>query len=593
MARILCLFALTLAVLCTALAQPFHLDSSFATNGYFISSMPGWDKASDLAVQPDCKIVTVGHDGTFFNGTCVVSRFLPDGSLDNTFGLNGVATFSLSGNDQLNSVKLQPDGKIIVAGGRLNEALGLARLTPNGALDPSFGNGGKLVFPASTPKLDAPATGLAVLADGKILLATQSDAGNGQNDNMSVLVRLMPNGALDSTFANGGKLFLDIYPGLHELIDNLLLQPDGKILLAARHFAAVNPSPPVLVRLLSDGTFDPSFGNDGVAPLIIGIQFYDIKVMPDGKIMGLLYFDFDTFLARFYSNGSLDLSYGVNGMINLNPSFLINVTGFKLILQDDEKVVIGGIQSSLSPSPTPPFSYYVARFNPDGSSDTTFASDGHLFPDLAGNVENLNGISFHGLGFIGVGATQNALNQTDLVVFHLTNGTSASPPTSSFTANQNGLTASFTNTSAGATDYLWDFGDGQISSLEEPVHTYATSGTYEVKLTAYNKCVADESVQTITVNITDINERLEKKEFSVFPNPNNGSFILEVNIDIQSEINCCLVNSTGQILGCRFLTLQQGDNQPRLDFGFVQQGIYTLKIISRKKTNSMCLAIIR
>lgn len=591
--RLLCFTALILAAISTVLAQPFHVDSTFATNGYFISPMPGWDRASDLAIQPDCKIVTVGHVGTFFNGTCAVSRFLPDGSLDPSFGLNGVSTFSLAGNDQLNCVKLQPDGKIVVAGGKLNGALGVARLLPSGMLDPSFGNGGKVVFPVSTPKLDAPATGLAIQSDGKILIATQSDAGNGQNDNMSVLVKLMPDGTLDATFADNGKLFLDIYPGLHELIDVLILNTDGMIYLAARHFAATNSSPPVLVRLFSDGTLDPSFGIGGLAPLIIGIQFYDIKVMPNGKILGLLYFDFSTFLARFSPNGSLDLSFGVNGMINLDPSFPVSVGGFKLILQNDEKIIVGGTQTSFSSAGSPPFSYYVVRFNPDATYDTTFASEGHLFPDLDGNGEILNGIVPHGTGFIGVGATRNALNQTDLVVFRLENGIAPLPPAPSFTAIQNGLTVSFTNTSVGATDYLWDFGDGQISSLFETEHTYANSGTYEVKLTAYNKCVAAESAQTISVPITGIIETVGKNGFSVFPNPNNGSFAIEVNIDKQSEINCCLVNSTGQMVGCRYLTHGQGSNRIPIDFGQVSQGIYTLKIKSKEKTEFIRLVVIQ
>jgi len=594
MTRKLCLFALILATINTVLAQPFYLDSTFATNGYFISPMPGWDQASDLAIQPDCKIVTVGHIGTFFTGICAVSRFLPDGSMDATFGANGVSTFSLiTGNDQLNCVKLQSDGKIVVAGGRLNEALGVARLLSDGSLDNSFGNAGKVVLPFSTPELDAPATGLAIQPDGKILVATKSDASNGLNDNMSVIVRLMPDGSLDASFGDNGKLLLNIFPGLHEVVSLMMLHTDGKIYLAVKHFAAVNPSPPKLVRLHTDGTLDTTFGNGGFATLIIGIEFYDIKVMPDGNIMGLLYFNFDTFLARFSSDGSLDLSFGINGMTNLDPSFPVSVGGFRLLLQDDGKIVVAGTQFSLSSAGTPPRSFYVVRFNSDGSYDTSFAPEGHLFPDPTGSSEILNGFAYHGTGFVGVGSIRNALNQTDLVVFRLTNGTSAAPATASFVAVPNGLTVSFINSSVGATDYLWDFGDGQISYLPEPVYTYSNSGTYTVTLSAYNKCISAESVQSISVIATSVNETVEKNEFSVFPNPNNGFFVIEAKSHLQSEINCCLVNSLGQIVGCHFLMLQQGDNHFRLDFGIVPQGIYTLNFNSREKATSVHVVVIR
>jgi uncharacterized delta-60 repeat protein len=551
--------------------------------------LPGWDRAADLEIQPDCKIVTVGHVGTFFSGTCVVSRFLPDGSPDSSFGINGISTFSLSGNDELNVVALQPDGKIVVAGGQLNGALGVARLLPNGTLDPSFGDGGKVVFMTSSPKLDAPAKGLAIQPDGKILVATKSDASNGQSDNMSIVLRLSANGDLDQSFGTGGMVTLNAFLGLHELISSFALQTDGKILVASQHFGTGSVSTPVLVRLSDNGAIDSSFGNNGYVSLLIGESVRDLNILPDGRIIGIIQ-SVPYQLFRLLPNGNFDLAFGTNGIANINPSppVFVYVYAYSLTLQDDGKIVLGGFAD------TPTHNFFTARYDTSGNFDSTFASYGHIIlPDLPSVGEIVNAIDSHGTGFIGAGAHYNALNQNDLVIFRLTNGTSPTAPTAGFNADQNGFTVSFTNTSAGATDYLWDFGDGQISSLAEPEHTYANNGTYEVKLTAYNKCVADESVQTISINISGTNEKPEKNELAVFPNPNNGSFTIGVNSDIQGELNCSLVNSSGQIVGYRFPVLHHGTNQLRLDFGFVPQGIYTLKINTREKASSVRIVIIR
>ncbi len=579
-----------------SMAQFFHIDSTFATNGYFMSSMPGYDRASALAIQADCKIITVGHVGTSsFKGTCVVSRFHPQGIPDSSFGLNGVSTFSFFNNDQLNVVKLQSDGKIVVAGGRLNKGLGVARLLPDGRLDSTFGNGGKVLFSQSSSKLDAPAMGLAIQPqDGKMLIATISRESHLQSDYMTAILRLMPNGALDTTFSADGKALLDIFPGVYEVVSSFVLQPDGKMIVSAQLFFASSPA--VLLRLLADGTVDRSFGNNGFASVFVGKNVTDLQLLPDGRIVGIINYSSPSnpTLACFLPNGGIDSTFGLNGIAPINPPIIPRpgMGGLSLNLAEDEKIVIAGRMQSHVPGPDI-HSFFLARFNTDGTFDTTFAPKGYFTADLDGDSELLYDIAPHGTGFIAAGAYRKLSGQNDLVILRIVNGTVAARPSPNFTCYENGLTVTFSNTSVAATDYLWDFGDGQISSLAEPEHTYANDGVYHVKLIAFNKCVANEIVQTINVSTTHIEAIAENNDFAIYPNLGNSFFSLKMNRQFQRELNDRLFDFPSQYIDYQYIITQSALSQLGVNFSDVPQEVYTLNTNFRNNIKYMRMLMIR
>ncbi|MEK7257267.1 MAG: hypothetical protein AAB316_21110, partial [Bacteroidota bacterium] len=208
----------------------FHPDSTFEADGYVIPQIAGDDRAIALATQPgDGKIVVVGTNGEY----CLTTRFLPNGLIDNTFGTNGYTTFQFANtpfDTDGSVVALQQDGKIVVGGGTSFDA-GLARLLPNGSFDPSFGNGGKLLAKPLGFGSTEMTQGLAIQPDQKILMAATAwpvSAGNW----VTFAMRFLPNGTPDTSFSSDGTALLDFYPSGSEHCTDLVLQPDGKILVA-------------------------------------------------------------------------------------------------------------------------------------------------------------------------------------------------------------------------------------------------------------------------------------------------------------------------------------------------------------------------
>ncbi len=197
-------------------------DGSFASGGEvrYVDFVGGDDVARDVAVAPDGKIVLVGVTGPgTAGGNIGVARLTTDGNLDNSFNGNGKALIQGSGR----AVAIQPDGKIVVAGTSGGDFI-IARFNDNGSLDSGFGSGGRAFVDFGAP-LDI-ANDVVLQPDGKILVA-----GSGPQFDVA---RLQPNGALDTTFGNGGKAIADFDDGPEA--DVLALQPDGKIIVAGSGF---------------------------------------------------------------------------------------------------------------------------------------------------------------------------------------------------------------------------------------------------------------------------------------------------------------------------------------------------------------------
>ncbi len=138
----------------------------------------------------------------------------------------------------------------------------------------------------------------------------------------------------------------------------------------------------------------------------------------------------------------------------------------------------------------------------------------------------------------------------------------------------------FTDTSIDATSYLWDFGDGTTSTLQNPTHTFSENGIHQIRQIAYNDCGSDTSYQNIDV-ITSID--IESNIFRIFPNPSTGLFTIEGN-DIQ---NIEIIDMTGKII-CKQIAKSEAKNQTLtqqshfVDLSNKPKGIYFLKIETTK-----------
>ncbi|HKP10936.1 MAG TPA: delta-60 repeat domain-containing protein, partial [Blastocatellia bacterium] len=191
------------------------LDRSFGNNGTVLTNAGAADYASDLIVLPDGKIL-LGGDGGRPNrqaSAFIVARYNASGSLDRTFGDNGLASVTFSkGFDTVYGFALQPDGKIVVAGERdfnaPDRSFALARFNSDGSLDNSFGSEGKVTTAFSGQRCEAYA--IALQPDGKIIAAGYSTQTT-RPTHILAMARYNSDGSLDRSFGNGGKVSNDFF----------------------------------------------------------------------------------------------------------------------------------------------------------------------------------------------------------------------------------------------------------------------------------------------------------------------------------------------------------------------------------------------
>jgi uncharacterized delta-60 repeat protein len=207
------------------------LDPIFSGDGKLTTSFGQFsDVASGVAIQPDGKIVAVGSAGTNNGQNFALARYKPNGSLDPTFSGDGKQTTSFGTFDTANAMVIQPDGKIVAAGGALDGDFGLARYNPNGSLDPTFSGDGKQTTDFGGSQDGA--SGVALQGDGKIVAAGCACP----NDNFArdfALARYTPNGSLDPTFSGDGKQTTD-FGASQDIAFAVALQTDGKIVAVGR-----------------------------------------------------------------------------------------------------------------------------------------------------------------------------------------------------------------------------------------------------------------------------------------------------------------------------------------------------------------------
>lgn len=302
------------------------------------------------------------------------------GNLDLTFDSDGMVTTDFAGsNDYANSVTMQPDGKILVAGYVNDSPLGdfaLARYNPDGSLDISFDNDGMVTtdFNNSPDKASA----VVVQSDGKIVLAGFTNTGSASD---FALVRYNTDGSLDTTFDNDGKLITDFGNG--DFAYAIVIQPDTKILVGGYTTSLFNDF--ALVRYNSNGSLDTTFDVDGKLTTDFSNskdECVSIALQPDGKILaagryqdGLV---LDYAMTRYYSNGTLDSSFNFDGKLTTDFGF-IHDFGNSIAIQADGKILLAGFSNSSG------MDFSMARYTTAGSLDPTFDTDGRVLTDFAAN----------------------------------------------------------------------------------------------------------------------------------------------------------------------------------------------------------------
>ncbi len=271
------------------------LDSTFGGDGKVTTAVgSSSDYAESVAIQSDGKIVVAGYSHNGSNWDFSLVRYNNKGSLDTAFGTQGKVITNLdSSNDEAHGVVIQNDGKIVVAGSSgsgSNHDFALVRYNSNGTLDKTFSGDG--IVTTDVGGFGDYAESIAIQSDGKIVVAGSS--WNGSNWYFA-LARFTSHGDLDTTFGDDGKILTNP-GGILGLYDNkaysVAIQSDGKIIVAGNMTAGSN-SDFALVRHNSNGDLDKTFGDNGVVITSIGFNDYarSVAIQSDGKIIAAGYTD--------------------------------------------------------------------------------------------------------------------------------------------------------------------------------------------------------------------------------------------------------------------------------------------------------------
>src|SRR5437667_483777 len=375
------------------------LDSTFGSGGKVVTDFFGRSNgANAVALQADGKIVVVGNALSALGPPdFALARSNGDGSLDNSFGSGGRVTTDFGGrSDNASAMAIQPDGKILAAGGAdlggTQFDFALARYNSNGSLDSTFGSGGKVTTDFNGG-LDA-ASAIALQTDGKIILAGFATAG----DPHMAQARYNPNGTLDGTFGGlaFGKVVTNIN-GTRDFANAVAIQSDGKIIAGGPTLTPLGSFVMfALARYNSNGALDPAFGNGGkvTTQVVSGDgaddEIFALAIQPDGRIIaaGEANFAHDFGMARYLTNGSLDTSFGTNGLVTTDFNGMSD-NARSVAVQIDGKIVLAGA-ANLTTGSTGDFG--IARYNPSGSLDATFGTGGKVITDFGGNVDIARGI---------------------------------------------------------------------------------------------------------------------------------------------------------------------------------------------------------
>jgi uncharacterized delta-60 repeat protein len=355
-----------------------ELDASFGGDGMATFE---WGKATAAVWQPDDWQGGVGR--IVVASSRLIWCILADGSLDNTFGSAGSMTPAEVWSED---VLVQDDGQIVTGGYMyVDQAtdFALARINPDGSLDTSFDEDGWLTTDFSEDYDYG--RSIVLQPDGKIVLGGHSE--DASYHTYFALARYNPDGSLDTGFGDNGKVLTDLAYGGE--LRSLALQPDGKI-VAAGSVHNGQDSDFGLARYNPDGSLDTTFDGDGLLTTDFGGSSdegaRDVLLQPDGKLLAAGSTNgpssADIALARYNPDGSLDTSFDEDGLV-VTHLLGVGEIGQSLALQPDGKILLAGYADVLVVDPMNPDSDFVlARYNADGSLDTTFDGDGWLTTDI-------------------------------------------------------------------------------------------------------------------------------------------------------------------------------------------------------------------
>ena len=348
-----------------------------------------------------------GFDTTNGDRRMALARLSPTGSLDTSLGQGGIATVNVAVGGKTaefaRGVVVQSGGKIVIAGpvehdpsatgdAARDTDIAVVRFDSTGQLDPTFGINGIVRLDLSTGVVDGPAFrgdtswGLTLLPEDDLLVVGGKLAdGADRTDIDYAVVKLAPNGAVDTTCGENGRVTLDVEQG-SDSPRTAIVQPDGTNDVVTT----------VLFRLLPNGRFDSSFGTNGVvnvALLTSVAEAYDVALQGKNLVIagygravspGTL----DIISVRFLPDGTWDKTYGEKGVAMIDVAGQDDRSRKVAILPDQRVLIVGQGKPTATTQDGA-----VVLLTPDGQRDTTLNGNGVALINFGGSADALFGLT--------------------------------------------------------------------------------------------------------------------------------------------------------------------------------------------------------
>ena len=574
---------------CTATySQDGTLDSTFGINGIAAYSIGG----DGLAILPDGRFYRFG---TYTSYSITAMRSTADGIIDSSFGVNGIATINYSGTvsiKQVNrSLAVQPDGKLLIAGVIQNSIPPpnadqknlLVRFDTSGVSDLNREFGFReLCYPTS----------VLFQSNGKILVSGSSYYSSSYvppqtTGNNAYVSRFTSSGSDDNSFASNGTF------EIHEnaatcpvcVVDKVTLQPTGKIIALLFN--------KTLLRLNSNGFVDGSFGTFGYLNLTSGIN--DIVVQPDGKIItsGSM-----SSLIRYTKDGIIDSSFGINGVAGAIFPSTYRAIYYDITLQTDGKILAAGSYDTtfLFSSATP----VCCRFNPDGTIDSTFGTNGAFISKGFGTYAQFYKVEpYADKILIGVSGTTNPTyirlnNSSNILPVHLLSFTAqlqdkqthltwtveneqnfdryqierSSPYSSAGTSNGKDFTAIGSVKATHAKEYT--FRDNNPFATPTPLERAGVRSFYRLKLIDRDGKFSYSKI--VSVKLPSDNK------FTISPNPAKDNILLQFSKTITGKSTVEITDVSGKVMLQK--TVEASGGSMSVSTSTLPSGTYTVRLMN-------------
>jgi uncharacterized delta-60 repeat protein len=387
-------------------ARPGDLDRNFGVNGKLLidggSSPADW--AGDDAVASGDGVLISASLFRFAPGdvgpAAAVLKLREDGEVDPGFGDQGTAVLELTPGffSPQTRLAVQPDGRIVLAISNFSpsgpETMLLARFLADGTPDPSFGVDGVADTGLRPPR--GSSLGLALTSDGRIVIASQGES------NGLLAARFLGDGSRDPTFSGDGIEVTQVRGGggAHAVV----VQPDGRILIAGTSAGREFEATGVVIRMLADGRLDPSFSGDGIVEKRFGsggrAVIEDLALAPTGRILLVASREpkvgrIRAVVARLKPNGASDRSFADRGSWKSRPADTRDRTVLTTVaIQPNGRILVAGSEKK---------QLLVRRFRPSGKRDRSFSRDGRVTTAFASGRSTVNALALPADKLVAVG----------------------------------------------------------------------------------------------------------------------------------------------------------------------------------------------